>query len=465
MRSGWGARALAAALAAVLLAAMTGEPADAAASVASWKSPPLDGIIQGRPAVVGKIAVVATEHDSLYGISLRDGHVVWGPRHVGDPVSHAVIAQVSPFVRGAGNGCGNIDPLGITSSLALDATTTPPRVFAVAEVERPSGGRPVHELVGVEATTGRLVVGPTPVDPPGMTHPELQQQRAGLTVANGNVYVGFGGLFGDCGDYHGFVVAAREDGGGIAGSIELGNAGPGNHAAGVWSTEAPPIDAAGNLYVATGNGKNSPPAPASDHGDAVLRLPPALGAVADEFQPPSWQNDDATDSDLGSTAPVLVGAGQVFQLGKQHRAFLLDTGNLGGPDRHTPLASLDVCAAFGGNESLGGSVFVACRGGVQQVVIDRSTSPPQLRHGWTASVSTDGPVTIGAGVVWSVDTSGGVLYGFDPTSGRVVGRHPVRLDPTQHFPTPAVGAGWVLVEAADRVAAFRIGSTRPSSRR
>jgi outer membrane protein assembly factor BamB len=446
-------------VAGVVLALLPAAPAVAAVPkpVTSWRSPPLDGIIQGRPAIVGGTVVVATEHDSLYGLSLRDGHVVWGPRHVGDPVPHAVIAELSP----SATQCGNIDPLGITSSLAVDAGTSPPRVFAVAEVLPPTGRTPVHELVGVEATSGRVVVGPTPIDPPAMTHPEVEQQRAGLTVANGNIYVGFGGLYSDCGDFHGFVVAAKEDGSGLAGAVELGGASSGNRGAGVWATAPPPVDRDGTVLVATGNGIGSPPPPATDHSDAVLRLPATLGAVADEFQSPTFQSDNPDDLDLGSTAPVLVGDGQVFELGKPHHAYLLAGGSLGGADRHTPLAELDACDAYGSNDVLGPSVFVACRDGTEQIVIDRSTSPPRLRKGWTAPVSTDGPVVVGAGLVWAVDTSSGVLYGLDPATGRVVAKHPVGLDSSQHFPTASVGGGWVLVEAANRVAAFRVVTTPP----
>src|SRR5262249_47809013 len=155
-----------------------------------------------------------------------------------------------------------------TSSPAVDTSTSPPRVFAVAEVLPATGRTPVHELVGVEATTGLLVVGPTPLDPPGMTNPEVEQQRAGLTIANGNVYVGFGGLFGDCGDYRGFVVAAGADGRGIVGTFEAAAAGGGNRAGAVWAPAPPPVDTDGSLLVSTGNGVNSPPPPATDHSDA-----------------------------------------------------------------------------------------------------------------------------------------------------------------------------------------------------
>jgi hypothetical protein len=97
---------------------------------------------------------------------------------------------------------------------------------------------------------------------------------------------------------------------------------------------------------------------------------------------------------------------------------------------------------------------VVCGGGVQQVIVD--TTPPRLRHGWTAPVGADGPVTVGAGLVWSVDRSAGTLDGLDPATGHVVVSHPVALDSSQHFPIVAVTSGHALVEAGRRVVAFTV---------
>ena len=58
--------------------------------------------------------------------------------------------------------------------------------------------------------------------------------------------------------------------------------------------------------------------------------------------------------------------------------------------------------------------------------------------------------------MWTVDTGDHVLYGLDPTSGRVVARHPVARDKTQHFPTAAISGGWVVVEAGSRVVGYRV---------
>jgi hypothetical protein len=97
-------------------------------------------------------------------------------------------------------------------------------------------------------------------------------------------------------------------------------------------------------------------------------------------------------------------------------------------------------------------VYVACTGGVEQVVVD--ASPPRLRRGWTAPVKANGPVTVGAGLVWSVDVDGGMLDGLDPMTGRVVVSRPVALDSSQHFPIVTVTSNRVLVESGRRVVAF-----------
>ena len=99
--------------------------------------------------------------------------------------------------------CGNINPLGITGTPVYDPQTG--LIFAVAEIQGPA-----HLLVGVDVKTGQVKVRRL-VDPPG-ANPQVHQQRAALALYGDKVYIAFGGLYGDCGDYHGMVVASRTDG-------------------------------------------------------------------------------------------------------------------------------------------------------------------------------------------------------------------------------------------------------------
>jgi hypothetical protein len=334
------------------------------ASATSWTSALLDGIVQARPLVVNGIVVVATENDSLYGLRLGDGTTAWGPVSIGgaEPLSHV---QTFPGL----GGCGDLDPLGITSNPVLDNGS----VYAVGEVSTGTGAGahpPVHKLAGLDPATGLFTLNPIAIDPPGM-NPPAEQQRAGLVAGNGHVYIGFGGLAGDCGSYHGWIVAANESDGSVAGSLEVAAA---SNAGAVWATSGPTLDSAGNVYASTGNGQGSPN-PGTDYSDAVVRVSPSISGAqtvpADYFQPAEWRSDNAADADLGSAGPVLLPSGsQLFIIGKQHNAFVLNTSSLGGGDHLTPASRLNnACSggAFGQNAVLASSAYVACSTGMQQV--------------------------------------------------------------------------------------------------
>jgi hypothetical protein len=230
----------------------------------------------------------------------------------------------------------------------------------------------------VSAADGSVTLAPTTIDPPSMSSGSdtisAHQQRAGLLAANGNVYIGFGGLVGDCFTYHGWVVAASESSGSIVGSFQataVSNAGA------VWATGAPAHDSSGNVYASTGNGQGSPSS-GTDYSDAVVKISASMSgatiAPVDYFQPTEWRSDNNADADLGSAAPVLLPNGtQLFIIGKQHNAFLLNTSSLGGGGTHeTPAARLDnACAGevFGQNAIIPAtnSVYIACSDGMRQI--------------------------------------------------------------------------------------------------
>jgi hypothetical protein len=335
----------------------------------TWTSAALDGLVQARPLVVGNIVVVATEGDSLYGLNLTTGATVWGPTNIGVPEPLVNNVRTFPGLTS----CGDVDPLGITSNPVSDGG------FVYAVGERETGATAPHTpefvIVGVDPATGAEQLTPKVLNVAAMTEPAAEQQRAGLVAAAGNVYIGFGGLSGDCGTYHGYVVAANETNGNIVGSFQAAHI---SNAAAVWGTSGPVADSAGNVYATTGNSQGTPNNnPTPDYSDGVVRLAPTMAVgdtvPADYFQPTVWRSDNASDLDLGSTGPLLLPNGtQIFIIGKQHTAFLLNTSSLGGADHMTPVGSLNACSgeAFGQNAAINNSsVYVACSSGIQQVKI------------------------------------------------------------------------------------------------
>src|SRR5262249_54015529 len=145
------------------------------------------------------------------------------------------------------------------------------------------------------------------------------------------LFVAFGGHFGDCGDYHGWVVGVPlRDPNKVVSWVTRARGG------GIWAPGG--IAAVGReLFVATGNTFNTT---TFRDGEAVVRLAPDLRRSDDKrdfFAPTNWHDLDDLDADLGGTNPVLLdvpGANGTqalaLALGKDGKAYLLDRNNLGG---------------------------------------------------------------------------------------------------------------------------------------
>ena len=385
----------------------------------AW-SAKLDGAVYGQPLVVGEAILAATESDTIYALDAASGRVRW-QQHVGEPVRRSTLP------------CGDIDPLGITGTMVYDPASQ--LVFAVAEVAGPH-----HDLVGIDVTTGQVRVR-RGIDPP-TDNPKVLQQRAALALSSGRVYVAYGGLYGDCGDYHGWVLASAADGHGPVLSYRV----PTTREGGIWAPSGPAVDTAGNLYVAVGNGESTK---TYDGSESVVKLSADL-AKLDLFAPASWAQENATDTDLGSTGPALLPDGLVFIAGKSGTGYVLRADRLGGIGGAA--ASAPVCTSFGGTALLDRTLFVPCRDGVRSVTIGPDGG---IAVGWHAAASVDGSPVVGAGVVWAIDTRGGVLHALDPATGRSIATQQVGAVP--HFASPTLTAGQVLIGTMDGVVAIGAG--------
>jgi outer membrane protein assembly factor BamB len=373
----------------------------------AWKTQ-LDGAVYAEPLVVDGHIIVATENNSLYSLNADTGQVDW-QTHVGDPATGSELP------------CGNIDPLGITGTPVYDAASG--LVFAVAEVSGPA-----HLLVGVDARTGEVQVR-RPADVPGM-EPAPQQQRAALALSNGMVYIAYGGLFGDCGNYRGTVIASRTDGGGELLSYRVTTPREG----GIWAAAGPVVDAAGHVYVSVGNG--STVSGEWDHSDSVLRLSRIL-QLEDSFAPEQWAQDNARDADLGSLSPVLLPNDLIFIAGKSGTGYTLDANALGGVGGQ--LQSQTVCHAYGGAALVGSTLFVPCNEGVQEIQV---SADGNFTLGWRAANVPGSPV-IGGHTVYTLERNG-TLHALDIESGRDR-TAPVGVGATSRFATPTLFQNQIFI--------------------
>jgi hypothetical protein len=378
----------------------------------------LDGAVYGQPLVVGGTVIAATEGDSVYGLDRATGRLLWRAR-LGTPVPLAKLP------------CGDIDPLGITGTPVYDPATG--LVYAVAET---TGYR--HVLAGIAVSNGAVRFQRNIPTPDG--HPRFDQQRAALALDRGRVYVAFGGLAGDCGPYRGSIVGVPASGRGAVVSYTQ----PSSREAGMWAPGGPVAGPDGTIYVAAGNGAAT--APPWDDSDSITSLTPALRRTG-VFAPATWPADNASDLDLGSTSPGLLGNGKILTVGKRGIGYLLDASHLAGVG--SQLSQAPVCAAFGGMAVTGPVVYVPCEGGGMTAV---RVSGSKITVLWHGPAQAEGSPVLGGGAVWVPDWTAGVLYQLSPATGAV--RHQIHLgSPLPHFASPSLSGRLALVGTLSGVVA------------
>jgi PQQ-like domain len=397
----------------------------------AWTSAVLDGQLYGEPLVDAGRIVAATENDTVYALAANTGAVLWST-HVGTAVPSSNLP------------CGDISPtVGITGTPVIDAARG--EVFAVTD--EAAGASAQHYLLGLDLYTGAVLLH-QPISLPGSDQ-LAELQRTGLALDDGSVVAGFGGNDGDCGNYHGWVVAIPE-GGGPQSSFEVASA-AGDLQGAVWmGGAAPVVDGQGNIWVTTGNSAFESASDPYDDSDGVIELSPSLHVVQ-FFAPSTWYSDNASDFDF-STSPALVSAnGLAFAAGKSHIGYLLSQSNLGGVGGQLQsLGSFCSGDVDGGTAVSGATVYEPCQAGIVAVATSTPNSATVL---WHSNSGAGGPPIVAGGFVWSIDTASDTLDGLDPSTGTAVQQLALGSE-SNHFPTPSVADGLLLAPSSTQVHAF-----------
>src|SRR6476646_604839 len=273
--------------------------------------------IEGGPN--GPMIIAVTASNNIYALNATTGTVIWSRTDIGPPVT-------------SGLPCGNISTVGTIGTPVVDLASR--SLFFDALID---GVVKKHFIYSLNVDTGATNAG-WPVDVnatatyDGMTFASLvQEERGGLALVNGIVYVAYSGYNGDCGAYRGWVVG-----------VDINN--PSNvHAwattafgGGIWGHGGVASDGT-NMFVVTGNTFNT--GGNWMGGEAIIRLqagPTWTGQPTDYWAPTNWFSLDNSDTDLGGVSatvidvPVATPSQLVLALGKDHNAYLVDRNNLGG---------------------------------------------------------------------------------------------------------------------------------------
>lgn len=159
--------------------------------------------------------------------------------------------------------------------------------------------------------------------------PIRQNQRPGLALVNGTVYISWSSHC-DNGPYHGWIIGYDQT---TLQRVAVYNDTPNGSDGGIWmSGQAPAFDASGNLYLAVGNGTVDT-SDVINRGESFLKLARSGTnlTVASWFTPYNWQDLENGDIDLGSGGLLLIpGTTLAFAGGKEGIMYLVNRDNMGG---------------------------------------------------------------------------------------------------------------------------------------
>jgi hypothetical protein len=265
---------------------------------------------------VHNVVYLVTENDSAYAFDAdnKSANPLWHMSYA-NPAAGIVPVPCGTDGSTTDISCNVFPYYGITGTPVIDPTTDT-MYFVVRTAETVTGTTTYYQrLHAVDITTGaEKFGGPVAIQAsvPGtgagsvggiVTYSPLADiQRAGLTLVNGTVYIGWAGAA--HGWLMGYNAATLEQ-------TEVLNTAPNAVLGGIWQTGNGFVaDSAGNLYIPIGDALFDANTGGPDYGDTLLKLTPNPATqsfdVADYFTPMDQICRQPNDLDLGSAGPILL---------------------------------------------------------------------------------------------------------------------------------------------------------------
>ena len=451
----------------------------------------LDGMEAAQPLYVPNVFIFATnsrhnvvyavtQHDSVYAFDADNNQgsnalPLWHVNFLDPPNGITTVPLADEKCQITG-----YPEFGIQGTPVIDVNRNSIYVLAMTK----ENGSYVHKLHALDLGTGaELFGGPVTVVASvtinGKTYPfvdKYQQQRPGLLLQNGIVYIGFGSPGCNIATEMGWLMAYD---GLTLQQVGAFNASPGVDASAIWMSGAGLAgDGAGNIYFSTGDGLFDADVGGMHFGDSVLKLSQGNGvlSLADFFTPYNQQFLFDNDLDLAAGQVVLLpeqpGGNFILAVGKNGVMYLLDQENMG---HYNPAGDIqipqEVAAPVTGEVHAGltywnNTVYLEAE---QSLVMSysftnsRLSTQPISQTPTVTSTPRGGIVSangVQEGILWYVTSYTKKLFAFDATNLAVklydnglAGTRDV-LGPLVHFGMPIVANGRVYVNGQTQLAVF-----------
>jgi hypothetical protein len=313
----------------------------------------VDDQVYGQPLIVSGVTLpgigqrnvlyVATVNNTVYAFD-ADASQASGPYWSKNLTPAGARPPLNTDMTGAcgGNYVDFSGHMGIVGTPVIDKTTN--TLYLVSRTISTDGSKTFTQyLHAIDITTGaekanspKVIAAQVSGSGEGSSggklpfDPQKQNQRPGLLLLNGVVYIGFSSHC-DWDPYHGWLLGYD------ASSLQqkyVYCSTPDGGEGGIWMAgSGPSVDEAGNIFVATGNGSTGVGTDVTsprNRATSLLKLSPSL-AQLDYFTPTNYATLNTADLDFGcSEVLVIPGMNRAFVGAKDGSLFLTDVNNLGG---------------------------------------------------------------------------------------------------------------------------------------
>lgn len=415
----------------------------------------VQGKVDAEPLYVSNLTVagkkrnvlfVVTEHDLAYAFDGDTFEQLWK--------TSAISSDETPSDK---RDCEQIEPeIGITATPVIDLNAGPHGTIYLVAMSKNADGGYLQRLHALDITTGEEALPPQPIhaifpsDGPNSIRghvifdPKQYEDRAALLLSNGVIYTTWASHC-DHEPYNGWIIGLSPTTLKKVSAISLT---PNGTEGAIWMTgDGPAVDAAGNVYLLTGNGtfdSNLGPTgfPAErDFGNSFLRLSTQNNSLTiyDYFSMHNNAAESNGDEDLGSGGVMLLpdqkdASGKVRHLavgaGKDQVIYVVNRDSMGKFNTSNDNAVYqELPSALGGAEFaspayFNGTVYYGAYLSQLRafpVTNAKLASTPSSQTstrfdypGTTPSISANGTSNA---IVWAVENSqSGVLHAFDATN-------------------------------------------------
>ncbi|MGA7400434.1 MAG: Ig-like domain-containing protein [Candidatus Sulfotelmatobacter sp.] len=452
----------------------------------------LDGMEPAQPLYVPSVFIpalnathnvvyVATLHDSVYAFDAdnnQSGNAspLWHVNFLNPTIGVTSV----PVAGYACTGTTGYTEFGIQGTPVIDLTGNAIYVLAMTL----ENGAYVHRLHALDLGTGEeLFGGPVVVSASVTIENRLytfidkyQQQRPGLLLQDGVVYIGFGSPGCNIATENGWVMAYQT---GTLQQVGVFDVSPGVDASAVWLSGAGLAgDGNGNVYANSGDGLFDVNEGGSHYGDTLLKLNQGNGVLnlVDYFTPYNQRYFQLNNLDLSSGQILLLPAvpqgNFVLAIDKNGTIYLVNQQDLG---QYDPLGDTQIPQEIdapvlgevhGGLTYWNSTIYVAA---YQTTVMAYSFANGQLS--WTPISQTpkvdanpQGGIVSANGasdaIFWYVSVPTSKLFAFDATNlanefyDSSMESTRDKLGPVVHFEMPIVADGRVYVNGQTELTVY-----------